>query len=102
MIAPLHLKHTLQVLREHVSAEEIPVIVVLLHVAPALYLVDRFVLVVFELGVVAGDGAREVHLLELVMRLWQWLVVESKLPQQAMHVLVLRELPHRLGHEFDG
>lgn len=71
----------------------------LLHVPPALDLVDWLVLVVFELGVVAGDGASEVQLLELVMRLGKRLVVQSKLTQEAMHVLVLRELPQGFCHE---
>lgn len=71
----------------------------LLHVPPALDLVDWLVLVVLELGVVAGDGASEVQLLELVMRLGERLVVQSKLTQEAMHVLVLRELPQGFSHE---
>lgn len=71
----------------------------LLHVPPALDLVDWLVLVVLELGVVAGDGASEVQLLELVMRLGERLVVQSKLTQEAMHVLVLCELPQGLCHE---
>lgn len=74
----------------------------LLHVPPALDLVDWLVLVVLELGVVAGDGASEVQLLELVMRLGKRLVVQSKLTQEAMHVLVLRELPQGLCHEVYG
>lgn len=47
----------------------------LLHVSPSLYLIHFLVLVVLELGVVAGNGAGEVHLLELVMRFRQGLVV---------------------------
>lgn len=45
-------------------------LMVLLHMPSALDLVDWLVLVVLELGVVAGDGARKVHLLELVMGFW--------------------------------
>ena len=42
----------------------------LLHLPSVLNLVDLLVLVVLELGVVAGNGAGQVHLLELVVRFW--------------------------------
>lgn len=74
----------------------------LLDLPSALDVVDVPVLVVLELGILAGDGAVEEHLLELLLGLREGVVVEAQVPQQFVHLAVLLELAEGLGDEVEG
>lgn len=84
------------------SIEEVSMIVIFLHMSPPLHLVHFLVFVVLEFRVISGDGARQEHLLELLLRFGQRLVLQSQLSQQFVHVFVFVELFEGLCHEVDG